>query len=155
MLLGILQQGKDFLLDGDLMRVRQFVTVAGKNLDAIVGPGIVRRRDNHPGRILARTRQVSHPGSRDHAGAVDFNSTGSQTVRDPVGDPRARFTRILTDHRSRRRAAVFQIMAQRASDHVSAVLGQGKFAGHTANPIGSKELSRRGCHFLDVMSGIL
>jgi hypothetical protein len=30
--LGILQQAKDLLLDGDLVRIRQFVAVAGKTL---------------------------------------------------------------------------------------------------------------------------
>ena len=55
---GVLQQGKNFLFDGDLMRVRQLVAVAGEDLDAIVGPGIVRRRDHHAGRVLARARQV-------------------------------------------------------------------------------------------------
>jgi len=39
--LGVLQQSKDFLFDGNLMCVRQFVAVAGENLDAIVSPGIM------------------------------------------------------------------------------------------------------------------
>ena len=43
-------------------------------------------------------------------------------------------------------ARTFQIVAQRAADHVGAVLGQGKFAGDAANPIGAEELSRLGCH---------
>ena len=37
-------------------------------------------------------------------------------------------------------------MAERAADHVGAVLGQGKFAGDAANTIGSEKLSRLICH---------
>ena len=144
--LGVLQQGKNFLLDGDLVRVRQFVAVAGKNLDAIVGPGIVRRRDDHARSVLARARQIGHSWRGDHAGAVDFDSAGGQPVRHPVGNPRAGFPRVLPDHYARRSTRTLQIMAQRAADHVRAVLGQGKFAGDAANPIGAEELSRLGCH---------
>ncbi len=98
MSLRILQQRKNFLLDGDLMRVRQFVAIAGKNFDAIVGPRIMRRRNHHARRILPRARQISHARRCNHTRAMDFNSTGGQSVRDAVGDPCARFARVLPNH---------------------------------------------------------
>ena len=147
----ILQQGENFLLNRDFMRVRQFVPVAGEHLDAIVGPWIVRRRDNHAGGILAGARQVGNARRRYYPRAVNFNSAGGQPQRHPIGDPGAGFTRILPDHRASLSVASLQIMAQRAANHISAVLGQGKFAGDAANPIGSEELSRLGCHALVVM----
>ena len=149
--LGILQQGKNFLLNRDFMRVRQFVSVAGEDLDAIVGPGIVRRRDHHSRGIFAGARQVGNAGRRNYARAVDFNSAGGQPQRHSICDPGAGFARILSDHRASLGVAALQIMAQRAANHIGAVLGQGKFAGDAANPIGSEELSRLGCHAQVVM----
>ena len=144
--LRVLQERKNFLLDGNLVRIRQLVAVAGENLDAIVGPGIVRRRNHHAGSVFARARQVCNSWRGDHARAVDFNSTGGQAVRHPVRNPRARLPRVLPDHHASRSTRTFQIVAQRAADHVRAVLGQGEFAGDAANPVGAEELSRLGCH---------
>ena len=56
-----------FLLDGELMRVRQFVAVAAKNLDAIVIPGIVGCGDDDSGRKFVFARQVGDGWSSDDA----------------------------------------------------------------------------------------
>ena len=85
--LRVLQQSEDFLLDGDLVRVRQLVSIAGKDFDAIVGPGIVRRRNHHAGGILPRVCEVGNAGSCDYARAVHFNPAGSQTLRHPICNP--------------------------------------------------------------------
>src|SRR5580693_5032207 len=75
----ILQQSEDFLLDGKFMRVGQLVSIAGENFDAIVGPWIVRCRDHNASRMITRTREVGHPRSRNHTGAMDFAAAGKQS----------------------------------------------------------------------------
>src|SRR5580704_3047914 len=74
----ILQQSENFLLDGKFMRVGQLVSIARENFDAIVSPWIVRRRDHNPGSMVAGTREVGHPRSRNHTGAMDSAAAGNQ-----------------------------------------------------------------------------
>src|ERR1700722_9912923 len=53
MALRMLQQSENFLLNGQFVRVRQFVSIAREYLDAIVSPWIMRGRDHHSGGILS------------------------------------------------------------------------------------------------------
>ena len=79
-------------------RVRQLVSIAGENFDAIVGPGIVRGRNHNAGGMFPGTREVGHPGRRNHARAMDFTAAGNQSQHHAVRNPGARFPRVLSDH---------------------------------------------------------
>jgi len=143
--LRVLQQGEDFLLDGNFVSVRQFISIAREDLDAIVSPRIMRRRNDHAGGIFARARQVGDAGvvitpalwtqfrwQLVH-GSPDLRSMNS-TSACPARSPPEPVRYFVSDR------------GRSAPDHVGAVLGQGEFAGDAANPIGAEELSRLGCH---------
>src|SRR5580765_6611148 len=94
---GILEQGQDLFFNREFAGITELESVAGKNFDAVVGPGIVGGRDDYAGSHSARTREVGDSGSSDDAGAVDVDAHSGQAFRDAIGDPAAGFTGVLPD----------------------------------------------------------
>ena len=92
------KERENFFFDGEFARVSEFETVTGKNFDAVVGPGIVRRGNDDAGGQCAGAGEVGHAGSGDHAGAVDIDADGGETFGDAVGDPGTGFARVLADY---------------------------------------------------------
>ena len=64
---GALQLPKDLRFDAELHFVRQFVTVTGENLDAVVAPWIMGSRDDDTGGKSILVRKVRNSGSCNHA----------------------------------------------------------------------------------------
>src|ERR1035441_159399 len=112
----ILQQSEDFFFDGELARVGELEAIAGEDLDSVIGPGIVRCRDDHAGRHGPRTREISHAGRGDHTSAVNIHAYGRQAFGDAVRNPGTRFTRVLTDDDLSLRAGPNEIMAEGTAD---------------------------------------
>src|SRR5271156_763263 len=112
------------------MRVGKFVSVAGKYFNPIVGPGIMRGRDDNAGGMLARSRQVGHARSRNYPRTVHFATAGSQSERHPVCDPGTRLSRVLSNHNAGSRSTPNEVMTKCAAYEVRAFEGQGKFAGY-------------------------
>src|ERR1700676_4435218 len=128
------------------MRIRQFISIARENLDAVISPWIVRSRDNDPGSILSRTREIRHARRRNDARTMNFTSARNQSHRYAVGDPTTRFPGVLANHHPRIRITANQIMTQGAANEICTLRRQREFTGYAANAVGSKELSCLGCH---------
>src|SRR5438105_2398429 len=98
------------------MRVRKFVAIAGENLDPVIRPGIVRRRDYNARVKSLRTRKVGNTRSRDHTRAAHLDSHRLQSLPDPVCNPTAGLACVLSNDDPRLRIAANQIMSQGAPD---------------------------------------
>src|SRR6185436_5654389 len=142
---GIFQQRKNFLLDREFARVRKLETVAGENLDAIVGPWIVRGGDHDPGIEFSRAREISNTGSGDHARAVNLDTNRMQSESEAIGDPTARLTRVLTNDGAGFGVDGAQIVAQSSADQKNTFMGKREISGYAANTVSTKELARSHC----------
>ena len=69
-----LQVSKNFLLNCQLAFVRKLISIAGKNFDSVISPGIVRRGDHYTGIESARTGEIGNAGRGDDAGTFDRNA---------------------------------------------------------------------------------
>ena len=118
----ILEERENFLFDGEFAGVSELESVAGKNFDAVVGPGIVRGGDDDSGGHSAGTRQVGDAGSGDDAGAVNVDADSGQTFGDAIGDPAAGFAGVLADDGFRSGRCADEIVAEGASDEIGALL---------------------------------
>ena len=114
-----IEQRENFLFDCQLARIRQLVAIAGENLDAVIGPGIVRCRNHHPRVEALRSRQESDAWCRDHARAAGFYTHRLQALQKPVGDPRAGDTCVLSNHDARFRIDANEIMAKSATKPIN------------------------------------
>jgi len=137
---GITQQRKDFLLNRQFACVTKLESVPGKNLDPVIGPWVMRGRNHYARGQIARAGQVSHSRCRDHAGAVDLHAHCSQSLGHAVGDPPARFSRILPDDGLGSRSSAHQVMPKGTPDQIGGLLRQRKLPRHTADPVGTEEL---------------
>ena len=106
----------------------------------------MRRGDDHAGIELLRTCEVSNTRSGNHARAADFHTTRTQSERNPVGDPTAGFSRVLSNNDARLRLGLDQIMSKSAPDQKSTFGAERKLARHAANTVGSEKLPGLRCH---------
>jgi hypothetical protein len=134
----ILELGEDFFFDGEFAGVGELEAVAGKNFDAVVGPGIVRGGDDDAGGHAAGARQKGDSGSGDDAGAVHVDADGGETLGDAVGDPAAGFASVLADDGLGAPHGAHQVVAEGAADEIGAWLGEREFSGYAADAVGSE-----------------
>ncbi len=66
---------EDFVFDGELGGVGEFVAVGAEDLDAVVLPGIVRGGDDDAGREAVGAGEMRDGGGGDDAGTLDGCST--------------------------------------------------------------------------------
>ena len=136
-----LQQRENLFFNRQFARVRQFVAVAGENLDPVIGPGIVRSRNHHPSIEPLRPRQKRHARRGNHACASRFHAHRRQPSQKSVGNPAAGDACVLSNYHPRLGIHAHQIVPQRPPDPINAVICQRKFARHATNPVSTEKLS--------------
>ena len=76
----------------------------------------MRCGDDHASGHPPGAGKVGNTGSGDHAGAVDIDTDGGQTFGDPIGNPGAGLTRVLSDHGQCFWRGADQVVAEGAAD---------------------------------------
>ena len=77
--------------------VGELEAVGAEDLDAVVGPGIVRGRDHDAGGEAVGAGEVGDAGRGDDAGAGDLRACAVQTTGEGAADPVAGFAGVLPD----------------------------------------------------------
>ena len=127
--------GEDVGFDGMFQLIGELVAVCAEDLDAIVLPGIVRRRNHDAGGELVEARQIRNPRGRDHAGADHLDLCRLQPCRQSGANPCARLARVLADHGLRLARVANQVVPQCAPNQISAFPGKRKISRHSPNPV--------------------
>ncbi len=78
---------EDLVLDGEFGGVGELIAVGAEELDAIVLPGIVRRRDDDAGGEFMRAGEEGDGRGGDDAGALDSGARGEEAGGESGGDP--------------------------------------------------------------------
>ena len=78
---------EDLVFDGEFGGVGEFVAVGAEELDAVVGPGIVRGGDDNAGTAVVSAREEGDRGGGDDAGALDHGATGGKAGGEGGVDP--------------------------------------------------------------------
>src|SRR5579883_2576771 len=150
----MVEDGEDFLLDGELDGVWKLEAGAGENFDAVVCPRIVRGGDDDSSGELLRPSEISDAGSSDYAGRLHRASGGDEALRETVGDPSARLARVLADDDAGLRRGANEAVAESETDGVNSGGCKRRFSGDTANAIGAKKLASRISHERNLWSGL-
>ena len=100
----------------------------------------MRGGDHHAGGKAMRVRKVGNGRCGDHARAGGLNPGVAQPRGQRVGNPCARFARVLPDDHAPRPGR--QMIAQRAAHSIDSFLVQRIFAGHAANAVRAKKFSQ-------------
>ncbi len=90
----LVQLLEDVLLDAVLLFVGQLEAFRPKNLNAVVFKRIVRRRDHHAQRVVARRGQERHARGWEHSSENGLNAGCVEARCQAFGDRRARLARI-------------------------------------------------------------
>ena len=88
--------GAQLVLDALLGRVVELATAGSKQLDPVVGPRVVARRDHQRGPARAR-REKRETGRRHDPRVAYGRATGMETGREVVAQARSRAARVATD----------------------------------------------------------
>ncbi len=136
-----IQQRENLFFNRQFARVRQLVAIAGKNLDPVIGPRIVRSRNHDPGIEPLRARQERDARCGDHASAARFHAHRRQPLQKTVGDPSTGDARVLSNHHPRLGLHAHQIVPQRPPNPINTVARQREFPRHATNPVSTEELS--------------
>ena len=87
----------DFGFDFQLDFIGKLHAALGKEFDAVVGIGIVRRGNHHTGGQTQRTGQISHAGRRQRTGLDNVDTCGGKTCHQSGFQHITGNTRILAD----------------------------------------------------------
>ena len=136
-----LQQRENFLFNRQFVRIRQLVAVAGKNLDPVIRPRIVRSRNHYPCIEPLRPRQKRNSRRSDHARAARIHSHRRQPLQESIGNPATGHPCVLPNHHARLNLGAHQIVTQRPPDPINIVARQRKFPRHATDPVCAKQLS--------------
>ncbi len=135
---------RDDRFDLALDPLREFFALTGKDLDAVVFEGIVRRGDHHACVERAGARQVCDRRRRHDACGRHRGAFAGCPVRELRFNPLARFPRVASDQKMRR------VMVEGAHERRAKTTNSRRIervgAGRTANAIGAEKPGPIVCH---------
>ena len=147
---------QNLIFHRQLSRIGKLESIAAKEFDAVVLPGIVGSGDNNAGVEPVRPREKCDRGSGDDTGAFDSRSSFAQAFGESGGYPRAGFARVAAENHFRLCGRFAQGVCQCEADAVDRRRIEGALSCDGANAVGAKEFACSiGGHCADLLLRLL